>query len=315
MTAAARAGDGGASTDLVRLYLSDIGRYPLLTKAQEVELAQAIDLGRTARERLAQIEEHVDAAEMARLAEEVRRGERATTAFVQANLRLVVSVARKYQSAGLAMMDLVQDGNLGLIRAVEKFDWQRGFKFSTYATWWIRQAITRGVSDTSRSIRLPTHVADLVHHAYRVRFETFEQHGRTVTTAELARELELSESYLTSVLAAAGSPRSLSESFGDNNDLELADRLGDANAISPSDAAVDGALPADLDAILSCLDDRERNVLRLRFGLDRGEPRTLEEVGLYFRLTRERIRQIEQSALAKLRQPAMAPRVRELLDS
>jgi RNA polymerase sigma factor (sigma-70 family) len=312
-------GEAAPSTvDLVGVYLRDIGRYPLLTKAQEVSFAQRIETGRMARERLesgASAGDPVSARDRRGLRDQVEDGEVAAAEFVQSNLRLVVSIARRYQTTGLAVMDLIQDGNLGLIRAVEKFDWQRGFKFSTYATWWIRQAISRGVSNTGRSIRLPAHVADVVANAYRVRHELFERHGHPVTTAELAGELELSEVYLASLLAVAVSPRSLSETFGEMGDLQLSDRLGDEHAVSPCNAALDGALNGEVERILGCLEEREHQVLRLRFGLDRGEPRTLDEVGEHFDLTRERIRQIEQNALAKLRRPEVAPRLRELLDT
>jgi RNA polymerase sigma factor (sigma-70 family) len=196
----------------------------------------------------------MSAAERGSLGRQVDDGEAATADFVRGNLRLVVSIARRYQATGLAVMDLIQDGNLGLLRAVEKFDWQRGFKFSTYATWWIRQAISRGVSNTGRSIRLPAHVADLVANAYRVRHELFERDGHVVTTAELAGELELPEMYLSSLLAVAVSPRSLSETFGEAGDLSLSDRLGDEHAISPCNAALDGALNGDVEGILSCLE-------------------------------------------------------------
>jgi RNA polymerase primary sigma factor len=310
-------GSAAPSVDLVGVYLRDIGRYPLLTKAEEVDFAQRIELGRTAKARLESGDTAYDpgsTAERLRLRKQVADGEAATVEFVQANLRLVVSIARRYQSTGSGVMDLIQDGNVGLLRAVEKFDWQRGFKFSTYATWWIRQAISRGVSNTGRSIRLPAHIADVVANAYRVRHELSERRGHSVTTAELAGELELSEVYLASLLAVAISPRSLSESFGDTGDLQLSDRLGDEQAVSPCNAALDGALNGEVEGILGCLEDREHQVLRLRFGLDRGEPRTLDEVGEHFDLTRERIRQIEQSALAKLRRPDVAPRLRELLD-
>jgi RNA polymerase sigma factor (sigma-70 family) len=305
-----------AGPDLVRLYLNEIGRYPLLTKAQEVSLAQAIETGRDARERLANGTLHEGTARSERAAAEelAERGEQAATAFVQANLRLVVSIARRYLASDSALMDLVQDGNLGLMHAVEKFDWRRGFKFSTYATWWIRQAIARGTSNTSRSIRLPIHAADVVANAYRVRYETFQRNGHSATNAEIARELEVSETYLSALLAAAGSTRSLSETFGERDGLELSDRLVDTAAISPLQAAVDTALAGELDVLLDCLDERERRVLQLRYGLDRGEPRTLDEVGAEFQLTRERIRQIEQRALIKLRHPVTADRARRLLE-
>jgi RNA polymerase sigma factor (sigma-70 family) len=291
--------------------MNEIGRYPLLTKDEEASLAQAIETGHAARQRLLSCDPTTRAGEE----DLVRQGEQATTAFIQANLRLVVSVARRYQVGGSAMMDLIQDGNLGLMHAVEKFDWRRGFKFSTYATWWIRQAISRGVATNGRTIRLPAHVGDAVINAYRVRYEMAERHGRSVTTAELARELKMSEDHLCGLLAAASTPRSLSETFGEGNDTDLAERLADKTAVSPAQAAVDATVRGDVETVLGCLGDRERQVLRLRFGLDHGEPRTLDEVGVYFHLTRERIRQIEQRALVKLRHPTVAAHARSLLDS
>jgi len=291
--------------DLVRLYLDEIGRYPLLTKAEEVVLAQRIDAGRAARLRLYDYQPFDPSTAAARAATQdlVRRGDDAATEFVQANLRLVVSVARRYRATELALMDLIQDGNLGLIHAVDKFDWRRGFKFSTYATWWIRQAITRGIANTSRSIRLPVHAADLAASARRVRHELHERDGRTVTTAELAHQLQVTEANLVSVLATAGRVRSFSEPLGDSGDLELADLLGDSTAISPSEAAVDAATIRGVASLLGCLEEREEQILRLRFGLGHSEPCTLEQVGTQFHLSRERIRQIERRALAKLRQP------------
>jgi RNA polymerase sigma factor (sigma-70 family) len=313
-----RRGGGGPYPDLVRLYLDDVGRYSLLTKTEEVTLSQAIEAGREARHLVESAGSgRTELAPAARIeAEElVRDGEQATAAFVRANLRLVVSVARKYQTTSSTLGDLIQDGNLGLIHAVEKFDWRLGFRFSTYATWWIRQAITRGLSNTSRTIRLPAHAANIAANAYRLRYELLEREGRVTTTSELARLLDVEEHYLAALLSSAGATRSLSESVGEDGDLELGDLLRDANAISPAQAAVDSSLPAELNAILATrLNDRECQVLRLRFGLDRGEPRTLQEVSIYFGLTRERVRQIEQAALSKLRQPAAAATARDLLD-
>jgi len=319
MTVGADRRGGGPYPDLVRIYLDDVGRYGLLTKTEEVALSQAIEAGREARQLVDSActggtaltpGARVDADEL------VREGEQASAVFVRANLRLVVSVARRYQTTGSTLGDLIQAGNLGLMHAVEKFDWRLGFRFSTYATWWIRQAITRGLSNTSRTIRLPPHAATIASNAYRLRHELLEREGRVVTTAELARALEVEEPYLAALLSSAGATRSLSESVGEDGDLELGDLLRDANAISPAQAAVDSALSGELNAILADrLNDRECQILRLRFGLDRGEPRTLQEVSAYFGLTRERVRQIEQAALSKLRQPAAAATARGLLDT
>ena len=315
-TGATARGDSSSSPDLVRLYLDEIGRYPLLTKAQEASLAQRMDTGRAARQRLdtSRLIALSTVAERVATEELIRQGEAAATEFVQSNLRLVVSVARRYRASEVALMDLIQDGNLGLMHAVEKFDWRRGFKFSTYATWWIRQSISRGVANTSRSIRLPVHAADLATSARRVRHEMIQRDGRTVTLAEMARELEVSETYLAVVLNTSGSPRSLSEILGDTRDLELSDLLGDTSAISPAQAAVDSAITSEVAILMGGLDNREREVLRLRFGLDCGDPCTLEQVGARFNLSRERIRQIERRALAKLRDPVIVERARGLLE-
>jgi len=304
-------------SDLVGQYLHEIGRYPLLTKSEEVSLGQRIDTGRAARLRLDTpwLVDPFTSPERAATEELIRRGEQASTEFVQANLRLVVSVARRYRATEIALMDLIQDGNLGLIRAVEKFDWRRGFKFSTYATWWIRQAISRGVANTGHTIRLPVHAADLAINARRVRHELTQRGGGAVTMAQIAQQLEVSESLLASVLNTSSSLRSLSEPLGEGGDLELADLVGDTNAINPAQAAVDTSLAEAVEVLLDCLDERERQVLRLRFGLDYEEPWTLEQVGIRYHLSRERIRQIERRALAKLRSPELEDRARGLLDA
>jgi RNA polymerase sigma factor (sigma-70 family) len=227
---------------------------------------------------------------------------------VGANLRLVVSIARRYKTPGTTLADLIQDGNLGLIHAVEKFDWRRGFKFSTYATWWIRQAITRGIDRTGRPIRLPVRAAGVAADAYRLRHERSERNGRTVTTGELARELEVTEPFLTAVLATARTPRSLSEPLGGCDDGELVDFLGDPHAVSPAQAAEDAARAAELDAVMvSCLDGREREILSLRFGLDGDEPRTLDQVGARFGISREPIRQIERAPSINSGTPKLSP--------
>ncbi len=286
--------------DLVRLYLNDIGKHALLTRDDEARLAQAIEAGRDARAEFAATERiaPVRKRELRRL---TREGDQAATTFVQANLRLVVSIAKRYRGADLPLLDLVQEGNMGLIHAVHKFDWRKGFKFSTYATWWIRQAITRGVAKTSRTIRLPIHASDLLSEVtgYRGRLET--QLGRRPTLAELAAGLELKEEKISEILRHATEPLSLSEPLGEDGDRELGDTLEDRSAVSPFDAAAAALLSSELDKMLTALDGRERQILRLRFGLDRAQPRTLDEVGAQFSLSRERIRQIESHALSKLR--------------
>jgi RNA polymerase sigma factor (sigma-70 family) len=298
--------------DLVRLYLSDIGRYPLLTKADEVQLARAIEAGTTARGEMACAG---DAALTRRreLRCQIRDGEDAQQRFVKSNLRLVVSIAKKYQASGLPLLDLIQEGNLGLMHAVEKFDWRKGFKFSTYATWWIRQAITRGIANTGRTIRLPVHAGDTLTRLQKARSRLELKEGRPPTVSELSIELELPEDKVIEALRFALEPLSLSEPLRDDGDAELSDVVEDRSADSPFDMAATALLPDEILRLLTPLDEREREILRLRFGLDRGEPRTLEEVGEYFHLTRERIRQIEARAMSKLRHPSSDTGARDLL--
>ena len=288
--------------DLVRLYLNDVGRYALLSKADEGRLAQAIETGRDARTELA-VTSAVTPARQHELRRQIRRGDEAADIFVKANLRLVVSIAKKYQGADVPLLDLVQEGNLGLIHAVEKFDWRKGFKFSTYATWWIRQAITRGIANTGRTIRLPIHAGDLLSRVLKARWRLEVRLGRRPTSAEIARELDLEEYKVTEIIRYAAEPMSLSEPMGVDGNGELGDVIEDHSAESPLDAAVQSLLPAEVAKLLVVLEERERAVLVLRYGLDRGEPRTLDEVGAFFSLTRERIRQIEARAMSKLRSP------------
>ena len=298
--------------DLVRLYLTDIGQYPLLTKEDEVELAQALEAGVAARAELEQDGE-LSPARRRELRRIVRTGERAERTFVQSNLRLVVSIAKKYQASGLPLLDLIQEGNLGLMHAVEKFDWRKGFKFSTYATWWIRQAITRGIANTGRTIRLPVHAGDTLARLQKARTRLELKYGRPATLAELSREVELPEDKVTEALRFASEPLSLSEPLREDGDAELGDVVEDRGAESPFDSAATAMLPDEVLRLLAPLDEREREILKLRFGLDRGEPRTLEEVGEHFHLTRERIRQIEARAMSKLRHPSSDTGARDLL--
>ncbi len=298
--------------DLVRLYLRDIGKYPLLTKQDEVRLSQRVEAGIEAAQALASGGVD-DAGERARLRRIVRRGQTAHRQFVLSNLRLVVSIAKRYQASGLPLLDLVQEGNLGLMHAVEKFDWRKGFKFSTYATWWIRQAITRGIANTSRTIRLPVHAGDQVSAVQRARARLDTELGRTPTLAELAAELDLSEKKVTDALRWATDPVSLAEPVGDEGDMERGDLVEDDTTPSPFEAVAMAMLPGIVAEMLVPLDEREREVLRLRYGLDRGEPRTLEAVGEHFALTRERVRQIEARAISKLRHPSSMVQARDLL--
>lgn len=298
--------------DLVRLYLTDIGQYPLLTKEDEVRLAQKIENGVEAREKLSTSEE-LTAKEKSDLKRLERNGARAEKKFVQSNLRLVVSIAKKYQASGLPLLDLIQEGNLGLMHAVEKFDWRKGFKFSTYATWWIRQAITRGIANTGRTIRLPVHAGDTLARLQKARTRLELKYGRPATMTELAADVEMPEEKITEALRFANEPLSLSEPLREDGDAELGDVVEDRGAASPFEVAATSLLPDEIARLLAPLDEREREILKLRFGLDRGEPRTLEEVGEHFNLTRERIRQIEARAMSKLRHPSSDTGARDLL--
>ena len=298
--------------DLVRLYLTDIGQYPLLTKEDEVRLAQKIEKGVEAREKLA-IAEDLTAKEKSDLKRLDRNGARAEKKFVQSNLRLVVSIAKKYQASGLPLLDLIQEGNLGLMHAVEKFDWRKGFKFSTYATWWIRQAITRGIANTGRTIRLPVHAGDTLARLQKARTRLELKYGRPATMTELAADVEMPEEKITEALRFANEPLSLSEPLREDGAAELGDVVEDRGAASPFEVAATSLLPDEIARLLAPLDEREREILKLRFGLDRGEPRTLEEVGEHFNLTRERIRQIEARAMSKLRHPSSDTGARDLL--
>ncbi len=293
--------------DLVRLYLNDIGKHPLLTKDDEAHLGAIIEAGAAARARLTEAAATgtaLPAAERRALARAVRDAEDATDRFVKSNLRLVVSVAKKYQSSGLPLLDLVQEGNLGLIHAVEKFDYKKGFKFSTYATWWIRQAITRGIANTGRTIRLPVHTGDMVLRLRKAVVQMENDLGRRPTTPELATALDWTEAQVVEMQRVSTDPASLDAPLAEDSEDEFGDIVADMGAQSPFDAVAESMMPGDIERLLASLDERERTVIRLRYGLDRGEPRTLDEVGTHFNLTRERIRQIESRAMSKLRHPS-----------
>ncbi len=295
------------------MYLSDIGQYPLLTKDDEARLAQAIEAGTAAVKDLEEGGSSLSPSRKRELRRLIRAGEEAERTFVQSNLRLVVSIAKKYQASGLPLLDLIQEGNLGLMHAVEKFDWRKGFKFSTYATWWIRQALTRGIANTGRTIRLPVHAGDTLSRLQKARVRLETSLGRPPTLSELAIDLEMPEAKVTETLRFAADTLSLSTPLREDGDAELGDMVEDRGAESPFDAAAISLLPDEIGRLLSPLDEREREILRLRFGLDRGEPRTLEEVGEHFNLTRERIRQIEARAMSKLRHPSADTGAKDLL--
>jgi RNA polymerase sigma factor (sigma-70 family) len=298
--------------DLVRLYLNEVGKHGLLTKEDEVRLAQAVEAGQQARAELC-AGGGIEPARRRRLSRLVREGDEATETFVTANLRLVVSIAKKYQASELPLLDLVQEGNLGLIHAVGKYDWRKGFKFSTYATWWIRQAISRGIANSGRTVRLPVHAGDLLNRVINARGRLEGQLGRRPTISELAVDLGLEESKVTEILRHLSAPISLSEPLRSEGDGELGDFVEDHNAVSPFEAAAAALLSNEVTKMLLVLDQREREILQLRFGLDCGQPRTLDEVGAQFNLTRERIRQIEARAMAKLRHPTLDRNAHDLL--
>jgi RNA polymerase primary sigma factor len=294
---------GNDTVDLTRRYLSELGSYPLLTAEQEVELAQAIEAGRQAEIELTGA--GLSRARRAALNKEIAAAEAARRTFIQSNLRLVVSIAKRYQGTGLSLLDLIQEGNLGLMRAVEKFDHRKGFKFSTYATWWIRQAIGRGIADKARTIRLPSHLVDTMAVLSKASSTLLKTLEREPTPDELAAETGLPVDRVRMALHAAPDLVSLSASIGDD-DAELGDVLADEDAQSPFEAAASSLARHDLDRLLAFLNPREREILSLRFGLSGDKPLTLDEVGQQFNVTRERIRQIEAKALTKLRHPCSA---------
>ncbi|MEU4658368.1 RNA polymerase sigma factor [Streptomyces sp. NPDC023723] len=309
----ARAETGGPSSDLFRQYLREIGRIPLLTAAEEVELARRVEAGLFAEEKLSGAPD-LDS----RLAHDLDRlvvmGRMAKRRLIEANLRLVVSVAKRYVGRGLTMLDLVQEGNLGLIRAVEKFDYARGYKFSTYATWWIRQAMSRALADQARTIRVPVHVVELINRVVRVQRRMLQERGYEPTPAEVAAHLDLLPERVSEVLRLAQEPVSLHAPVGEEDDVALGDLIEDGDAASPVESAAFLLLREHLEAVLSTLGERERKVVQLRYGLVDGRPRTLEEIGRIFGVTRERIRQIESKTLNKLRDHAFADQLRGYLD-
>ncbi|MGW2954655.1 RNA polymerase sigma factor [Streptomyces eurythermus] len=308
-----RAESGGPSADLFRQYLREIGRIPLLTAAEEVELARRVEAGLFAEEKLSTTPD-LDSELALDLDRLVVMGRMAKRRLIEANLRLVVSVAKRYVGRGLTMLDLVQEGNLGLIRAVEKFDYARGYKFSTYATWWIRQAMSRALADQARTIRVPVHVVELINRVVRVQRRMLQERGYEPTAEEVGAHLDLTPERVREVLRLAQEPVSLHAPVGEEDEVALGDLIEDGDATSPVESAAFLLLREHLDAVLSTLGERERKVVQLRYGLADGRPRTLEEIGRLFGVTRERIRQIESKTLSKLRDHAFAEQLRGYLD-
>ena len=303
-----------ASVDPIRAYLQRIGGVALLTAAEEVELAKRIEVGVYAARRLDHPDDDLGAAVARRdLRRLVRDGDRARTRLVEANLRLVVSVARRYAGRGMAFLDLVQEGNIGLIRAVEKFDYAKGYKFSTYATWWIRQAISRAMADKRRLIRLPAHVAEAVARLERRRRDLHVQLGREPEAADLAADLGMTPEQVLELQRLARDPVSLDDPVGADGKATIGDLIVDSTAVVAADAAAGVLLEAEIGAVLATLTEREEGIIRLRFGLTGGRPHTLDEVSRTYGVTRERIRQIEVRTMTKLRHPARSRSLREYL--
>nr|PZM97067.1 MAG: RNA polymerase subunit sigma [Thermocrispum agreste] len=302
-------GAQGPSADLVRVYLNGIGKTALLTAADEVELAKRIEAGVFAQHVL-DTEEDLSDERRAELKALVADGQQAKNHLLEANLRLVVSLAKRYTGRGMPLLDLIQEGNLGLIRAVEKFDYTKGFKFSTYATWWIRQAITRGMADQGRTIRLPVHLVEQVNKLSRIKRDLHQKLGREATNEELAAESGIPEDKVAKLLDHARDPVSLDMPVGTEEDAPLGDFIEDAEATDAESAVISGILQDDLRRVLATLDEREQNVIRLRYGIDDGQPRTLDQIGKHFGLSRERVRQIEREVMSKLRQGERAERLR-----
>ena len=311
---AARVAAAGATADPVKDYLKQIGKVPLLTAGQEVELAKRIEAGLFAEEKLADGSRNLRADARTDLERVAEDGRRAKDHLLEANLRLVVSLARRYTGRGMLFLDLIQEGNLGLIRGVEKFDYTKGYKFSTYATWWIRQAITRAMAEQSRTIRLPVHMAEAVSTLARVQRQMLQDLGREPTPEELAVELGMTPEKVTELQKHGREPISLHIPLGEDGDSELGDQIEDPQALQPAEAASMTLLREQLHSVLSTLSEREADVVSLRFGLTDGQPKTLGEVGTVYGVTRERIRQIESKAMSKLRNPSRSKRLRDYLD-
>jgi RNA polymerase primary sigma factor len=310
----------GTSSDPVRMYLKEIGRVPLLSAAEEVILAKRIEAGSIASEKLADLSalrelDKLEFSERRQLERSARDGEQAKSELIQANLRLVVSIAKRYVGRGMLFLDLIQEGNLGLMRAVEKFDYTKGFKFSTYATWWIRQAITRAIADQARTIRIPVHMVESINKVHRVQRQMLQELEREPTIEELAEKVGMTPARVREIMRIAQDTMSLDSPVGEEDDSNLADFIEDAQAEAPAEIAARMMLNSAVLEALGELNEREQQVVRLRFGLEDGQARTLEEVGKEFGVTRERIRQIESKTLAKLRHPHRSQKLRDYLDS
>jgi len=319
MRAAASPSERGGSSDPVRMYLKEIGRVPLLTGAEEVEYSRRIESGGLAAARLADLAaagqlESLSFEDRRALQRTVRRGDDAREVIIEANLRLVVSIAKRYVGRGMQFLDLIQEGNLGLMRAVEKFDYTKGFKFSTYATWWIRQAITRAIADQARTIRIPVHMVESINKVHRIQRQMLQELEREPSVEELAERVGLTEERVREIQRISLDLLSLDAPVGEEDDSNLADFIEDQAAEAPAEAAARRMLNRAVIDALDELSDREKAVVRLRFGLEDGQARTLEEVGKEFGVTRERIRQIESKTLAKLRHPHRSQKLRDYLD-
>ena len=317
--------DGVSIEDPVRMYLKEIGKVPLLSAEEEIELAKNMEAGAVAKEKIAILksrEENATEEELAEIKEEIKNlqkdldaGDEAKKRLAEANLRLVVSIAKRYVGRGMLFLDLIQEGNLGLIKAVEKFDYRKGYKFSTYATWWIRQAITRAIADQARTIRIPVHMVETINKLIRESRQLLQELGREPLPEEIAERMGISVERVREILKISQEPVSLETPIGEEEDSHLGDFIQDQNVPVPAEAAASNLLRDQLNEVLDTLTEREQKVLRLRFGMDDGRARTLEEVGKEFQVTRERIRQIEAKALRRLRHPSKSRKLKDYLDA
>ena len=307
--------DGVSIEDPVRMYLKEIGKVPLLSAEEEIELAKNMEAGAVSREENATEEELAEIKEeIKNLQKDLDAGDEAKKRLAEANLRLVVSIAKRYVGRGMLFLDLIQEGNLGLIKAVEKFDYRKGYKFSTYATWWIRQAITRAIADQARTIRIPVHMVETINKLIRVSRQLLQELGREPSPEEIAAEMNMPVERVREILKISQEPVSLETPIGEEEDSHLGDFIQDDNVPVPADAAAFTLLKEQLEEVLGTLTEREQKVLTLRFGLEDGRARTLEEVGKEFNVTRERIRQIEAKALRKLRHPSRSRKLKDYLE-